>query len=113
MADKGGSVRLVWADMGYRGRGRRSLESRGVKVKILSRASDRARGQWRTAQMPLFTAPKGFVLVKRRWVVERSFAWLGRFRRLSKDYEGALWSATAWLYAAFARMLTQRLASAE
>ncbi len=63
--------------------------------------------------MPLFTAPRGFVLVKRRWVVERSFAWLGRFRRPSKDREGALRSVTAWRYTASARTLTQRLANAE
>ncbi len=37
--------------------------------------------------MPLFTARRGFELVRRRWVVERTFDWLGRNRRLFKDYE--------------------------
>lgn len=113
MATKAPTVKLVWGDMGYRGRGKRNLEHHGVRVSIVSRANERERGQWRTAQMPLFTAPKGFILVKRRWVVERSFAWLGRFRRLSKDYEGTLRSAIAWLYAAFTRILAQRLAFTE
>ena len=60
--------------------------------------------------MDLFTAPRGFILMMRRWVVERSFGWLGRNRRLSKDYEGTIWASTSWIFVAFARMLIQRLA---
>lgn len=62
--------------------------------------------------MPLFTTLKGFKLMKRRWVVERTFAWLGRYRRLAKDYEQSLWASTSWIWVATVRMLVRRLAFA-
>ncbi|MDB5684662.1 MAG: transposase [Sphingomonas bacterium] len=52
----------------------------------------------------------GFVVHPRRWVVERTFAWLGRNRRLTKDFEATIASATAFLYPASAMLLTRRLA---
>jgi transposase len=52
----------------------------------------------------------GFVVIARRWVVERTFAWLGRCRRLAKDFEATVESAVAWLYVAHIRRLTRRLA---
>ncbi|MEO7995757.1 MAG: IS5 family transposase [bacterium] len=55
---------------------------------------------------------KGFQLLPRRWVVERTFAWLGRCRRLSKDFEATTASATAWILLAQLRMLSRRLARA-
>ena len=53
---------------------------------------------------------KGFQLLPRRWVVERTFAWLNRTRRLAKDFEASIESATAWLLLANLRLLTRRLA---
>jgi len=53
---------------------------------------------------------KGFHLLPRRWVVERTFAWLGRCRRLAKDFEATIASATAWLLIAHMRLLIRRLA---
>jgi transposase len=52
----------------------------------------------------------GFAVHPRRWVVERFLAWLGRNRRLAKDFEGTVPSATAFLYAASVLLLTRRLA---
>lgn len=57
-------------------------------------------------------AAKGFELLPRRWVVERTFAWLGRCRRLAKDWEKSIASAEAWLLVAHIRLLTRRLARA-
>lgn len=57
-----------------------------------------------------FAGQTGFVVHPRRWVVERTFAWLGRNRRLAKDFEATIASATAFLYAASAMLLTRRLA---
>jgi len=51
----------------------------------------------------------GFAVHPRRWVVERFFAWLGRNRRLAKDFEATIASATAFLYAASVMLLTRRL----
>ena len=54
----------------------------------------------------------GFAVQPRRWVIERTFAWLGRNRRLARDFEATIASATAFLYAASALLLTRRLAHA-
>jgi transposase len=53
---------------------------------------------------------KGFELLPRRWVVERTFAWLGRNRRLAKDFERTIRSAEAWIFLASIRLLSRRLA---
>jgi len=55
----------------------------------------------------------GFEVQPRRWVVERCFAWLGRNRRLAKDFEATIESATAFLYAASVLLLIRRLARCE
>jgi putative transposase len=55
---------------------------------------------------------KGFQLLPRRWVVERTFAWFGRSRRLAKDFEATIASATAWVLLANLRLLSRRLAGA-
>lgn len=55
---------------------------------------------------------KGFQLLPRRWVVERTFAWFGRCRRLAKDFEGSTATEVAWLLVAHLRLLTRRLANA-
>jgi putative transposase len=54
---------------------------------------------------------KGFQLLPRRWVVERTFAWFGRCRRLAKDFEGSAATEVAWLLVAHLRLLTRRLAA--
>lgn len=56
------------------------------------------------------TATSGFVVQPRRWVVERSFAWFGRYRRLSKDYEEGTDSSHAWLCLAMIHIFLRRLA---
>lgn len=53
---------------------------------------------------------KGFQVLPKRWVVERTFAWLGRNRRLSKDYELLAEISETWLYIAMSNLMTRRLA---
>ena len=55
---------------------------------------------------------KGFVLLPRRWVVERTLAWLNRNRRLAKDVERTIESAVTWLYIASVKLMSRRLAIA-
>jgi transposase len=67
-------------------------------------------GQWTLEIVKRSDTAKGFVLLPRRWVVERTFAWIGRCRRLAKDFETTIASATAWVFVAHIRLLTRRLA---
>ena len=53
---------------------------------------------------------QGFEVLPRRWVVERTLAWLNRNRRLAKDFETAIATATAWLFLSSVQLLTRRLA---
>ena len=71
-----------------------------------------ALGRWTIEIIKRCDTAKGFQLLPRRWVVERTFAWLGRCRRLAKDFEATITSATAWVFIAHIRMLTRRLARA-
>lgn len=87
---------LIWADGGYTGQDFCDwvLEHCGWLVEIVKRSDD----------------ADGFVVLPRRWVVERTFGWLYRFRRLSKDYEVLPETSEAWIYAAMVRIMLQRLA---
>jgi len=91
-------LRLIFADGGYAGEKlREALKRIGEWTLEIIRRSD-------TAQ--------GFEVLPRRWVVERTFAWLGRCRRLAKDFEATIASAVAWALVAHIRILTRRLARA-
>lgn len=52
---------------------------------------------------------QGFVVAPRRWVVERTFAWLGKWRRLSKDYEQTIKSSETYIYVAMTGLMLRRL----
>jgi putative transposase len=56
--------------------------------------------------------PEGFVVLPRRWVVERSFAWICHNRRMSKEYERRCASGEAFVYAVMSRLMLRRLAGA-
>ena len=89
-------LRHVFADGGYA----------GDKLKDALKGH----GGWTLEIIKRSDAAKGFVLLPRRWVVERTFAWLGRCRRLAKDWEQSIESSTAWATIASIRMLTRRIA---
>ena len=66
-------------------------------------------GRWTIEVIKRSDAASGFVVLPRRWVVERTFAWLNRNRRLAKDFEATLESALAWLFLASVKLLMRRL----
>ena len=87
---------LLFADGGYQGEVAASAARREqLELAIIKRSA----------------AATGFVVLPRRWVVERSFAWFGRNRRLAKDVESLTASSTAMIYLAATRLLTRRLAT--
>ncbi len=67
-------------------------------------------GEWTMEIIKRSDTAKGFEVLPRRWVVERTFAWLGRCRRLAKDWEKTIQSAEAWILIAHIRLVTRRLA---
>ena len=89
-------LRHVFADGGYA----------GDKLK----AALRGHGDWTIEIIKRSDTAKGFEVLPRRWVVERTFAWLGRCRRLAKDWEQTSESTTAWTLIASIRLMTRRLA---
>ena len=89
-------LRHVFADGGYAG-----PKLRGVLKRI---------GQWTIEVVKRSDTAKGFKVLPRRWVVERTFAWLGRCRRLAKDWEKTIASAEAWIDVSHIRLTTRRLA---
>ncbi len=89
-------LRHVFADGGYAG-----PKLRGTLAKI---------GRWIIQIVKRSDTAKGFEVIPRRWVVERTFAWLGRCRRLAKDWERTIESAEAWVLIAHIRRLTRHLA---
>jgi putative transposase len=65
---------------------------------------------WRGGQPVLLPKPRGsFQVQRKRWVVERSFAWYSRFRRLARDYEGLTTSSEAFIQLAASRLMLSRL----
>jgi transposase len=65
-----------------------------------------------TLQIVARRNPHAFEVLPRRWVVERTFAWLGRNRRLSKDYERLCETTETWISLAMTRLMLRRLAAA-
>lgn len=71
----------------------------------------RGNGDWTLEIIKRSDKARGFEVLPRRWVVERTFAWLGRCRRLAKDWEQSIESSTAWATIASIRMLTRRIST--
>jgi transposase len=90
----GQRVEVAYADQGYTGAEAASqAQEHRIRLEVVKHAG----------------AKKGFVLLPRRWVVERTFGWLGRFRRLARDYERLGQTLVGWHWLAFLTLLTARL----
>ena len=88
-------LRLIWADQ-------------GSKAHFVDWA--RAVTGWAVEIVARPEGTKGFRVLPRRWVVERTFAWLGRCRRLSKDDEARPETSEAWIHVAMIHLMLKRLA---
>ncbi len=95
LADKvqevtGRTVEIAYVDQGYTGKdAAHQAEQAGIKLTVVKHKE----------------AKRGFVLLPRRWVVERTFGWLGRFRRLARDYERLTQTLEGWHWLAFVALL--------
>jgi transposase len=89
----GQSVELAYVDQGYTGEATaEAAQTHGIRLEVVK----------------LSEAKRGFVLLPRRWVVERSFAWVSRFRRMARDYERLPETVAGLHFAIFAGVLLQR-----
>ena len=90
----GRTVTLAYVDQGYTGaRPAADAAAHGIRLEVVEHTE----------------AKRGFVLLPRRWVVERSFAWLARFRRLARDYERTAEVPAGWHWVAFAGIMLRRV----
>ena len=93
-------VEMAFVDGGYQGdeAQRAAFEASHIAITVVKRTDKEV---------------KGFVVVPKRWVVERTLGWINRARRLSKDFEATIESALAWLQMALAFLIMRRLARAK
>lgn len=83
----------IFADRGYSGKDfKNKIKKYGVTLEVVKKRKQ-----------------KKFLLEPRRWIVERTFAWLGKFRRLSKEYELLNYSSMAMIYTAMIRIMLRRM----
>ena len=94
LKDRFPRLKLIWADGGYAGQLVEWVKEFGNWLLEIVKRSDDVRG---------------FVVLPHRWVVERTFAWLGKYRRLSKDYEGLAETGETLIYAAMIHVMLRRL----
>lgn len=88
-------MRLIWCDNGYFKGAFEHAEKQRLELRTVERPADQ----------------KGFAVLPRRWVVERTFAWLSRCRRLARDYETRPQSSEALILLAMSRLMLRRLAT--
>jgi transposase len=104
----------LYADGAYAGQCAQAIErAHHIDVQIVRHPSNRSTGTLRNAQQALWPEPppKAFVVLPKRWVVERTHAWNERARRLMAHHDRSTWAPVAWIWLAEARILATRLAT--
>ncbi len=118
-------MKHLWLDAGYQGRGKRWAEEvMDLSVQVVRKppkpipeevakvwAEEWAK-EGKEIDWERLMPPRGFKVLPRRWVVERTFSWLSQNRRMSKDYERLCASAEAFVYVAMTRLMVRRLVRA-
>ena len=98
LTERFGWLKLIWADGGYAGKLVEWVHSlrrkRRIRLDIVRRSED----------------TKGFKVLPKRWIVERTFGWLSKYRRMSRDYETTTESSVAMIHIAMTRLMLNRAA---
>jgi putative transposase len=108
-------LKLIWVDSAYKKGGFMEWvkETFGWEVEAVEHPWTGQRGVWAPKDAvidPEQIRPSGFHVLKWRWIVERTFAWLSTWRRLARDYELLPSSEEAWIYLAMVRLMIRRVA---
>jgi putative transposase len=108
-------LQVIWVDSGYAGAPFKHWvkEHLGVRLEMVNHPWTGLRGVWVPEGVEVDwdqIKPKGFHILPRRWVVERTNAWITLCRRLSRDFEGTHASSEAFIYLAMSRLMVARLA---
>jgi putative transposase len=116
-------LKHLWVDAGYQGRGKRwAEEAMGLSVEVVRKPQkpipEKVARLWaqewakegKAVDWQRLMPPKGFRVLPRRWVVERTLAWISHNRRMTKDYERLCATGEAFVYAARTRLMVRRLA---
>lgn len=106
-------IKKLYVDGAYAGARAAELRERHqIEVEVVRHPANRKVGQWREGQLSLFDLFKGFAVLPKRWVIERTNAWNDRPRRMNKDHDRNLDVSTAWIWLTEARMLLRRFTAA-
>lgn len=104
------TLAMVYVDQGYAGRCADEMRKRDVYVEVVRRRDK----VWATNQLSLLPTPaRGFEILPKRWVVERTNAWNDSPRRMAKDYDRRLDVSESWIWLTEARLLLRRVAAAK
>lgn len=103
------SVKKIWADNSYAGEELREIAKKhGKDLEIVKRPTGRIRVYNEAMRAEWIPVERGFTILPRRWVVERTFAWIGRYRRMSKDYEYKTKTSKAMIYLCMTKTMLSR-----
>ncbi len=111
MQHKYAKVKKMWADMGYQGKNLKEhiKKEYDIELEIVKQPACRFWVHKDTPPELLPSTQAGFKVQPRRWVVERTFGWLNRSRRLSKEYDFLTSSSQNFIYLAMSKLLLNRL----
>jgi transposase len=100
----------MWADGAYAGfLEKYALIKYGIDLEIVRRSDERAAKMWVAPGDSPTPRENGFKLLPHRWIVERTLGWIGRNRRLSKDYEQRTDVSETWIRISMSRLMLRRL----
>ena len=100
---------LIWGDSGFAyDRVDKVCREGSIALEITRRPGEGTQWVWATGEERPAVKLPAFQVLHHRWVVERTFAWLGRYRRLTRDFEATVASSLAWIEVALIRLLVQR-----
>jgi transposase len=107
------TIETLFADSGYAGGCATALRTtHDIEVEIQLRPDSKGAPRWTDKEEATVQATKGFVPIKKRWVIERTNSWTDKSRRLSKEYDRRLDVSESWVWLTHTKILLRRLAQA-